>query len=142
MIEERQAVAHPPVGALGDEAEGVLIGGQALRNDDVAQAQGDGLRANAPEVEALQAGQDRGGALGDLLRLRRREHEHHAGRRLLEDLEERVPRLAREHVRLVDDVHLVAGFRARGVHGALAQVAGVVHAAVRRGVQLDDVQIH
>src|SRR5213083_752673 len=58
---------------------------------------------------------------------------------LLEDLEEGIPRLAGQHVRLVHDVDLVAPFGAGGVHRALAQLARVVHAAVRRGIELDDV---
>ena len=42
---------------------------------------------------------------------------------------------------LVNDVDLGARFGARRVHRPLAQVARVVHAAVRRGVELDDVEI-
>jgi hypothetical protein len=87
------------------------------------EAGADLRRADAAQVEALQAAEDRRGRLGDLLRLGGGEHEHHARRRLLEHLEERVPRLAREHVRLVDDVDLVAVLARRRVHGALAQLA-------------------
>ncbi len=86
------------------------------------------------------AAQHRRGGLRDLLRLRGGEHEHDARRRLLEDLEQRIPRLAREHVRFVHDVHLVAGVAVRRVHRALAQLTRVVHAAVRRGIDLDDVE--
>src|SRR5690606_12716713 len=96
--------------------------------------------AHAPEVEALAAREDRRRGLLDALRLRGREDEDHPRRRLLEDLEERVPRLAGEHVGLVDDVDLVAPLLGRRVHGALAQVARVVDAAVRGGVDLDDVE--
>src|SRR5213083_2034886 len=60
---------------------------------------------------------------------------------LLKILEEGIPRLAGQHVRLVHDVDLVAPFGAGGVHRALAQLARVVHAAVRRGIELDDVEV-
>ena len=96
--------------------------------------------ADALEVEPLQAAQHRRGGLRDLLRLGRGEDEHDARRRLLEDLEQRVPRLAREHVRLVHDVDLVPIVAGGRVHRALAQLARVVDAAVRRGVDLDDVE--
>src|SRR4029077_11861122 len=93
------------------------------------------------EIETLQAGEDRSGALRNLLRLGRGEHEKNAWGRLLEDLEERIPRLARQHVCLVHDVDLVTALARGGVHGALTQVAGVVHAPVRGGIELDDVEV-
>src|SRR5207249_9204083 len=60
---------------------------------------------------------------------------------LLENLEERVPRLAREHVRLVDDIDLGDRFGAGSVHRPLAEIARIVHAAIGRGVGLDDIEI-
>ena len=65
----------------------------------------------------------------DLLGLGRREDELHVLRRLLDDLEQRVEALARDHVGLVDDVDLVARGRRREER-LLAQVAGVVDATV------------
>src|SRR4029077_17264056 len=93
------------------------------------------------EIETLQAGEDRSGALRNLLRVGRDEHEYDSWGRLLEDLEERIPRLARQHVCLVHDVDLVTALARGGVHGALTQVAGVVHAPVRGGIELDDVEV-
>ncbi len=63
-----------------------------------------------------------------------------AGRRLLEQLQQRVERLARQPLRLVEDVDLLAAHGRRGGR-ALAQLAGVVHAAVRGGVDLDHVEV-
>ena len=94
-----------------------------------------------PEIESLQPREDRSGALRDLLRLGGGEYEHHPRRRLFEDLEQRVPRFPREHVRFVDDVDLVATLGAGGVHGALAQVPRVVDAPVGGRVQLDHVEV-
>ncbi len=96
--------------------------------------------ADAFEIEALQPAEHRRGGLRDLLRVGGGEHEDDARRRLLENLQQRIPRFAREHVRFVDDVHLVAIVARRRVHGALAQVARVVDTAIGRRVDLDDVE--
>ena len=74
----------------------------------------------------------------DLVRLGRREDELHVRRRLLDDLQQGVEALRRDHVGLVDDVDLepAAG---RAERRLLAQVAGVVHAAVAGRVDLDHV---
>ena len=81
-----------------------------------------------------------GGGLLDLVRLGGREREHHTRRRFLEDLEQRVPRFARQHVRFVDDVDLVAVLTRRCVHGAFAEFPGIIDAAIGRRVDLDDVE--
>ena len=59
--------------------------------------------------------------------------------RLFERLQQRVERLCRQHVHLVDDVDLVASFGGRELH-LLAQVAHLVDAAVRGRVDLEDVE--
>src|SRR5881397_2712325 len=59
---------------------------------------------------------------------------------LFENLEQRVPRFAREHVRFVEDVDLGARFGAGGVHRPLAQIARIVHTAIGGGVELDDIE--
>ena len=87
------------------------------------------------EVVALAAGQD---GDGDLVHLGRGEDEHHVGRRLLQRLQQGVERLGREHVDLVDDVDLLAPL-GRGVADGLAQVAGVLDAAVGGAVDLHHV---
>ncbi len=73
-----------------------------------------------------------------LVRLGGGEDEQDVGRRLLDELEQGVEALRRDHVGLVDDVDLVARLHRRE-DGALAQLAGVVDAAVGGRVDLDDV---
>ncbi len=107
-----------------------------LRGGRTAYDVGDLLDGGALEVEAVAAIDD---GRGHLLRLGRREHEHGVRGRLLEGLQERVPRGRREHVGLVEDVHLAAPADGRE-RDALAQLADVVHGVVRRGVHLDHVQ--
>ena len=90
-----------------------------------------------PEVEALAPADDRG---RHLVRLGGGQHEPDAGRRLLEELQQGVERLAGEPLRLVDDVDLLAALHRRGGR-RLAQLARVLDAAVAGGVDLDDVEV-
>ena len=69
----------------------------------------------------------------------RAEDEDEVGRRLLDQLQQRVPGGVRELVRLVEDVDLVAALD-RLEHDAVADLADVVDAALRRGVHLDHVE--
>ena len=69
----------------------------------------------------------------------RGEHERHEVGRLLERLEERVPGVLRDLVGLVEDVDLAPKV-GRGVIDPLAELADRVDAAVRRGVDLDEVE--
>lgn len=74
----------------------------------------------------------------DLLGLGGGEDELEVLGRLLDDLQQRVEPGRRDHVGLIDDVDLVPA--ARGPEERLlAQVTGIVHATVRGGVDLDDV---
>ena len=103
---------------------------------DAREHRRDLLDRRAAEVEAVAAVDDR---RQHLLGLGRREHEDRVRRRLLERLQERVPGLLGEHVRLVEDVDLVAPGDRR-VGDLLAQVADVVDRVVGRGVHLDHVE--
>src|SRR5690606_41555759 len=76
----------------------------------------------------------------DLVDLRRREDELHVRRRLLERLQERVPRVLREHVDLVHDEDLVAIAR-WSIREAILQLADVVDAGVAGSVDLTDVEV-
>ena len=89
-----------------------------------------------PERVVVGAGPD---GADDLLGLGGREDELHVLRRLLDDLQQRVEALRRDHVRLVEDEDLVA-VAGGGEDGALAEVAGVVDAVVARRVDLDHVE--
>ena len=71
--------------------------------------------------------------------IRRAEDEEQVGWRLLDQLQQRVPGLRGQLVRLVDDVDLVAALDGLE-HDALADLADVVDSALRRGVHLDHVE--
>ena len=93
------------------------------------------LRRDEPERVVVGARADGG---EHLVRLGGGEDEDQEVRRFLDELEQRVERRRRDHVRLVDDVDLEA-VADRGEERPLAQVAGVVDAVVAGGVDLDDV---
>ena len=75
----------------------------------------------------------------DALGFRRREDKLDVLGRLLDELEQRIEALVRDHVGLVDNEDLVAVTHRRE-GGALAQVTGVVNATVRGRVDLDHVK--
>ena len=145
LVEEREPVAQAPRRRGGERREGGGLdpGRRFLRRvDGVPLAVGDlgepvshlGV-GEAPEVEALAAGEDR---RRDLVPFRRREDEDGVRRRLLERLQERLERRRRDGVDLVDDEDLPA-VPHRRVADDLDQVARLVDLAVRGAVDLEGV---
>src|SRR5437764_1375458 len=116
----RTTAASPSWFAVGDQAQ------------DLHEL----LQARALEDERLAARADGG---EDLPEIGRAEDEDEVRRRLLDQLEERIPSGVRELVRLVEDVDLVAPFR-RLQDDALADLADVVDPTLRGRVHLDDVE--
>ncbi|MCY1242808.1 hypothetical protein D9M72_557980 [compost metagenome] len=74
-----------------------------------------------------------------LVRLRGGEDELDVFRRLFHDLEQGVEACRGDHVGFVDDEDLVP-VPDGSVRGAFAEVPGVIHAAVARGVDLDHIE--
>ena len=136
LVEGAERVAEAAGRRAGDRADRAVGDLDLLGRRDPPDHLGDLLERRALEVEALAAVDDR---RHHLVRLGGGEDEGGVRRRLLERLQERVPGLAGEHVRLVEDVDLpVAG--CGDVADPLAQVADVVDGAVRGGVHLDHVE--
>ena len=94
------------------------------------------LRRHQPERVVVRAGAD---GADDLVRLGGGEDELDVFRRLFDDLQQGIEARRGDHVGLIDNEDLVA-VPDRSVGGPFAEVAGVVHAAVAGGVDLDDVQ--
>ena len=140
LIRQRERIAQPSIGGTREHVQCIGVVAHPFVIEHRRQPVADLGGIDAAQVEALQAAEHRRRGLGDLLRLGGGEHEHHARRRLLENLEQRIPRLAGEHVCLVHDVDLVAIAGRGRIHRAFAQIACIVHAAVRRRVDLDHVQ--
>ena len=135
LVEDGQRVTHRTATGTDDEGEDPRLDRNALGRAELLHVVLEPRRGHEPE--GVVVGPRADGA-DDLLRLGRREDELHVLGRLLDDLEQGVEALRRHHVRLVDDVDLVAALR--GAEGRpLAQVTGVVDTAVARRVDLDDV---
>ena len=137
LVEEAHRVAHRARGFAREHLDRRGVRLDALLHEDLVEPPRDRLRRDQLEVVALAARQDRD---RDLVHLRRREDELHVRRRLLERLQERVPRRRREHVHLVDDVDLEAVARGTEAH-PLLQPAHLVDAVVARAVDLLHVEV-
>ena len=137
LIEQAHRVAHAARCLARDRRDGGVLGGDLLLHEHPLEARRDRLRADELEVVTLAPRQD---GDGDLVHLRRREDELHVGRRLLQRLEERVPRVHAEHVDLVHDEDLEP-VALRPVRHALLELADVVDARVARAVDLLDVDV-
>ena len=136
LVERRDRVAERAVRAARDERERRVGRVDALALAHAPQDGDELLQPRPLEDERLAArahGRQHAREVG------RAEDEDEVGRRLLDQLQERVPRLRGQLVRLVDDVDLVAALD-RLQHGALADLADVVDAALRGGVHLDHVE--
>ena len=131
----RRARSPRPAGRSTWAADSVSVAPSAAAID--TQLGGERLEREPTEVEPLAAAHDRG---RHLVRLGGGQHEPHARRRLLEDLQQGVERLAGQPLRLVDDVDLLAALHGRGGR-LLAQLARILDATVAGGVDLDHVQV-
>ena len=136
LVEDRERVAIGAGAGARDQVQHGLgrldLLGLAHAREHLHELAG----ARTPEREALAARADRA---QELRRIRRAEHEDDVGRGLLERLQQRVRRIRRERVGLVQDVDLVAAL-GRLLRDALHDLADVVDAAVRRRVHLDHVE--
>src|SRR6185312_14026553 len=136
LVEERQPVAHAAIRGLRDEREARGLELYALLFQDGAQMRGNLRERNPFEVELQTARQHRD---RQLLRVGGGEQELHVRRRLLESFEERVEGVCREHVYLVDQVHLVAATGGRVLH-VVEELAGVIDLGAGGGVDLDEIE--
>ena len=136
LVERRERVAHPALGAARNREKRVVRRGDALLPADELQAREDVVRLDAPQVEALAARDD---GREDLVALGRGEYEAHVRRRLLERLQQRVPRRVGEHVTFVDYEDPKPGRRRLELHGVDYRL-DVLDLVVRGGVKLRDVE--
>ena len=138
LVQHRQRVARRALCLPGDRVSGLVGELHALRTPrSSASCAARVSMVSAAEVESLAAADDRD---RHLLRLGGGQHEAHARRRLLEHLQQRVECRGRQPLSLVDDVDLLAALHRRGGR-LLAELASVLDATVRSGVDLDDVEV-
>ena len=135
LVEEALGVAHAAVGGLGDQGQAGRGDGDPLPLRDLHEVVDDVLVGDLAELEVLAARDD---GRRDLVELRRGEDEDRVRRRFLEGLEQGIEGVGREHVDFVDDEDLGPGVGGL-VLDHLADGLDVVHLAVRRAVDLQDV---
>ena len=136
-FQQALTVAHGPVGQPPDELQRLRLGVHAFLHGDAAQLARDFLRRQAAKAVVLAAAQD---GRDDLLRLGGCQDKDHVLGRLFQRLQERIEGRPAHHVRLVENVDLLAA-----AHGAqadlLAQFAYVVHAVVAGRVDFHHVRV-
>ena len=135
LIEDGERIAHGAVAGFGEQRESVIVGFDFFAGDQVAQLGDDVVELDGAKTEMLAARAD---GLRNVLRLRGGEHEDDVVGRLFQRLEQRVEGSVGDLVRFVEDVDFEA-VASRTVAGGLAEFADFVDAAVRGGVDLDDV---
>ena len=126
-----------PLARRAMRSSGLGIGVDPLAAEDVGEVADQLAVREQRELEVLRPRTQRG---QHLLRIGGGEHEHDVRGRLLERLQQRVRRRRREHVHLVDDVHLAPARGADPEVHALDELAHRVDTVVRRGVELDEVE--
>ena len=135
LVEDGQCVAHGAVGLLGDDVERGGLGLDIFLLTDVLQLLHDVGHGDAGKIIDLATRQDGG---NHLLLLGGGKDEDGIFGRFLQRLEEGIEGRLRQHVHLIDDDYAVTPRLRRDAH-LLGQVADVVHAVVRRAIQLIDV---
>ena len=135
LVERRERVARRPATLVHDPGDRLFADVEIRVGDDPADLPFELVSREQLELEVLGPALD---GRQDLLRVGRREHEADVVRWLLERLQQGVGRARRQHVDLVQDVHLGPAGRADG--GALDQVADGVDAVVGGGVELEEVE--
>ena len=136
LVQDGQRIPHRTGAGPDHQRQHRRLVADLLRGQDLLQQLTQDRGRHQAERVVMGARPDR---RDDLFRLGGGEDELEVWRRLLDQLEEGVEALPRHHVRLVDDVDLEPAGDRR-VERPLAQVPGVVHAAVRGGVDLDHIQ--
>ena len=136
LVERRDGVAERAASAASDQGERRVGHLDLLGVGDAPQHAYELGQAGPREDEGLAARANRRQHLGQVGRA---EDEDEMRRRLLDQLQQGVPRGIRELMRLVEDVDLVAALGRLEDH-PLADLADVVDPALRGGVHLDDVE--
>ena len=136
LVERRDGVAEASARAPGDEGKRRVGRVDLLAVGDVPEQSRQLGQSRPREHERLAARPD---GREHLPEVGRAEDEDEVGRRLLDQLQERVERRIRELVRLVEDVDLVAALDRLEDH-VLADLPDVVDPALARRVHLDHVE--
>ena len=136
-VEDGQRITHGALARLGHQPQAAGLGFHALLFADVLEAPFDEAHGDEAEGKDLNTALD---GVRHVLEFRGGQHEDGVGRRLLDDLQQRVEGLGAEHVDFVDDIDPVAAEGRAGLR-LLPQGPGIGHGGPAGGVDLDDVQV-
>jgi hypothetical protein len=132
LIEQRQRVAHRASPLAGNDVQRAGIELDRFAGQHIGEVLDQASRRHQLEVVALHARED---GLRQLVRIGGGKDEQRVRRRLFQRLEQRVEGAGRQHVDFVEDVELLFAAH-RGVADRLAQLADVLDAVLRGGVDL------
>ncbi len=135
LVEQRQAVTQGAVRRPRQLADRAVFVGNVLGTENVPHLAGYLFRQQPLQVELQAARQHRH---GQLLRVGGGQQELYVRRRLFQRLQQRIECVLRQHVHLIDQVHLEAAAR-RCVLRVLDHFAHVVHAGVAGRIDFQQV---
>ena len=136
LIQKRYGITECAVTDRGDGGKCIRLDRDILLRCDKGKTLDDAFVADAAEVVALAAGEDRG---RDTVRLGRCQKEDGMGRRFFQRLEKSVKSTGREHMHLVDDIHFIFCF-CRHKHDFVTDPADIIYTVVTGGVHLDNIE--
>ena len=135
LVGQAQGVSHTARGRPAQQPQGGLLETDHLLSQHMAQVSDDLLGRHVFQVELQAAGQN---SDRQFLRVGGGQQEFNVRRRLFQGFEQGIEAVPRQHVDLVDQVHLVAG-PGRCVLDIFQQVAGVLHLGARGRVHFQQV---
>ena len=135
LIQNREGVPGRPATPPDGDVDGLVGHLQMGVPSHLIEQLSEGVGPQQAEFVVLGAAPDGG---KHLLRVGGGQHEDDVGRRFLQRLQQGVGRRGRQHVDLVDDVHLLPARRPE--RGPGDQVPHGIHTVVGGGVQLVDIQ--
>ena len=136
LVERRDRIAKRAARVPRNQAQRVIVGLDALSVTNPPQRLEQLVGRRAQERKRLAATTHR---VGQAVRLGRAENEDHVRRRLLQRLQERVGRVGRQRMGLVEDVDAIATQHGLLVD-AIANVADVIDATIRGRIELEDIK--
>ena len=136
LFDQRKRIAQAAIRRARHHGERARLDRQSFLGRDALQRLDDFGERKRAEMEMLRARADR---LDQIFGLRSGHDEDHFFRRLFEGLEQRVGSFVGEHVRFIEDDHLVASADRRVPHH-IAQLANLVDASIGGGIDFQHVQ--
>ena len=135
LIQKAQRITQTALRLNRNQAQRLRISLQAAALCHHRQMLSNLIHRHAAELKALAARMNR---RRDFLRIRRRQNKNSVRRRLLQRFQQRIECRRRQHMHLVDDIHLITALDRRK-RNLLLQLLDLVNTAVGRSVNLQNI---